>query len=163
VLDALREADLIVLGPGCLYTSLIACLLVEGVSETLRERNGLFVFLCNTTTSPGQTDNLSVARHVEEVMRVLGPGGLDAVVIHQGDIPSQAERAYTALGVVPIQPTAEDFLRIESLGVRPFCFPLILDPPPRPRILHKVDTLRHDPRKVRMALEEVSREFGMDL
>jgi len=163
VLESLRQADLILLGPGCLYTSLLPCLLVKGVAEAIRHRRGTCIYICNTTTTPGQTDGFSAARHVREVVRVLGQGGLDGVLLHQGAVPRETIASYEPLGVLPLEVTQEDLKEIRSMGVRHWLFPLTESPSASPRILHKVDTIRHDPLKLGQALREICREVGVSL
>jgi uncharacterized cofD-like protein len=79
---AILEADLIVLGPGSLYTSVVPNLLVEGVGKGLLQSDALKVYVCNVATQPGETDGYDVAAHVEALVRHL-PGHtnpLDVVV-----------------------------------------------------------------------------------
>jgi uncharacterized cofD-like protein len=79
---AILEADLIVLGPGSLYTSVVPNLLVEGVGKALLQSDALKVYVCNVATQPGETDGYDVSAHVEALVRHL-PGRvnpLDVVV-----------------------------------------------------------------------------------
>jgi uncharacterized cofD-like protein len=79
---AILEADLIVLGPGSLYTSLMPNLLVEGIAKALLQSDGLKVYVCNVATQPGETDGYDVDAHVAAMVRHL-PGRvnpLDVVV-----------------------------------------------------------------------------------
>ena len=76
------EADLIVLGPGSLYTSVVPNLLVEGIGKALLQSDALKVYVCNVATQPGETDGYDVAAHVAALVRHL-PGQinpLDVVV-----------------------------------------------------------------------------------
>lgn len=163
VLECIREADLILLGPGCLYTSLLPCLLVKGVAEAIGERRGASIYICNTTTTPGQTEGFSAARHVREVAKVLGPGGLDGVLLHRGWDDKNVWAAYETLGVSPIQVTQEDLEEIQAMGIRAWLFDLTEPPVSAPRVLHKVDTIRHDPEKLCRALRQVARDLGVSL
>lgn len=163
VLESLREAELIILGPGCLYTSLLPCLLVQGVAEAIRARRGGCLYICNTTTTPGQTESFSAARHVATLVQVLGPGGLDGVLLHQGEVPQGVWSAYEALGVTPILVTPGDLEEIRFMGLGAWLFDLTEAPAPKPRLLHKVDTIRHDPLKLGRALREVAKHLGISL
>lgn len=154
LLEAIQSADLVIIGPGCLYTSLLPCLMVQGVSRAIRESKGLRIYLCNTTTTPGQTDGFSAARHVSEILATLGGKGLDAAILHNDEIAAEVRSAYEAVGVCPIDVREQDLRSIESMGVRPFAFPLLEDPRGAPRDLHKVDTIRHNPVKLRVALQQ---------
>jgi uncharacterized cofD-like protein len=155
VLDALRRADFILIGPGCLYTSVLSCLLVGGVSGAVKDAGAYRVYICNTTTTPGQTNGLSVARHVEVVCKALEEGGLDAAVINVEKPTSGKLAAYERLGVSLLLPTDEDLDFIESMGVRALTAPVLERPRSHPRTQHKVDTIRHDPAKLRSALDEL--------
>jgi uncharacterized cofD-like protein len=70
---AILEADLIVLGPGSLYTSVVPNLLVEGIGKALLQSDALKIYVCNVATQPGETDGYDVARHVEALVQHL-PG-----------------------------------------------------------------------------------------
>src|SRR2546426_4625891 len=79
---AILEADLIVLGPGSLYTSVVPNLLVEGIAKALLQSDALKVYVCNVATQPGETDGYSVEAHVAALVRHL-PGQtnpLDVVI-----------------------------------------------------------------------------------
>jgi uncharacterized cofD-like protein len=80
--SAILEADLIVLGPGSLYTSVVPNLLVEGIAKALIQSDGLKVYVCNVATQPGETDGYNVQAHVDALVRHL-PGRanpLDVVI-----------------------------------------------------------------------------------
>jgi uncharacterized cofD-like protein len=80
--SAILEADLIVLGPGSLYTSVMPNVLVEGIAKALIQADGLKVYVCNVATQPGETDGFNVEAHVEALVRHL-PGQvnpLDVVI-----------------------------------------------------------------------------------
>jgi uncharacterized cofD-like protein len=82
-LAALREADLIVLGPGSLFTSIIPNLLVPGVLEAIHESRGIVVFLCSLADMQGETWGLNAAELVEALLDHGMKDMLDVVVIHQ--------------------------------------------------------------------------------
>src|SRR5205807_2742150 len=71
--SAILEADLLVVGPGSLYTSVVPNLLVEGIAKALIQTDGLKVYVCNVATQPGETDGYNVEAHVEALVRHL-PG-----------------------------------------------------------------------------------------
>jgi uncharacterized cofD-like protein len=88
---AILEADLIVLGPGSLYTSVVPNLLVEGIAKALIQSDGVKVYVCNVATQPGETDGYNVEAHVDALVRHL-PGQvnpLDVVIAprHPDDSP----------------------------------------------------------------------------
>lgn len=86
VLEAIRDADVIVLGPGSLYTSVISCLLVEEVSKAIVSSKAQRVLIANIMNEPGETHGYTLARHVNEVERYLDKHMLDYVIVNNGEI-----------------------------------------------------------------------------
>lgn len=78
--SAILRADLIVIGPGSLYTSVMPNLLVRGILDALRATPAPVVYVCNVATQPGETDGYGVAEHVEALIRHVGEGLLDVVL-----------------------------------------------------------------------------------
>ena len=72
VLEALRESDMIILGPGSLYTSVITNLLVKGVIEAIQSSEAVLVYVCNIMTQPGETTGYKLSDHVREIEKYLG-------------------------------------------------------------------------------------------
>ena len=79
-LRAIFQADLIVLGPGSLYTSILPKLLVGDLAEALRHCRAKVVYVCNLATQPGETDDYTVADHVNAILRYVSDDLLDIVV-----------------------------------------------------------------------------------
>jgi uncharacterized cofD-like protein len=91
--EALLNADLILLGPGDLYSSLLANCVIEGVPEAIRASKAKFVFASNLMTRPGQTHDLTASGHVAEVAKYVGQVP-DYVVINTGAIPQHLLEKY---------------------------------------------------------------------
>jgi uncharacterized cofD-like protein len=117
---ALRQADVIVLGPGSLFTSVLAHLAVPEIAEAVRESRGLRVYVCNVMTQPGETDGFCAGDHIARVLEAV-PGGVDVVVLHEGDFDPAAIQAYASMGQVPVEIDRE---RLHGLGVRVVTAPL---------------------------------------
>ncbi|HEY7030818.1 MAG TPA: gluconeogenesis factor YvcK family protein [Thermomicrobiales bacterium] len=81
-LGALVNADLIVLGPGSLYTSVLPNLMVEGVIEAIRWSRGVVVYVCNVATQPGETDHFTASDHIRTIIDCLGPGVLGYAIVN---------------------------------------------------------------------------------
>ncbi len=79
--EAIRRADQVVLGPGSLYTSLIATLLVPGIGRAVRETAAVRAFVCNSRMQKGETDGLTATEHVRAVAKHLGEGHIDVVIV----------------------------------------------------------------------------------
>ena len=86
LLEAIYSADLIAIGPGSLYSSVMPNLLVDGVAQALRETRALKVMVANLMTQPGETDGMDCLDHVQAVIDHVGPV-LDAVLVN-GAAPS---------------------------------------------------------------------------
>jgi uncharacterized cofD-like protein len=88
VVDAITTADLVVLGPGSLFTSLLPNLLVEQVADAVRERRGPTVLVGNLREQPGETEGMGLVDHLEAIERHVGRLHLDALIAHDGPYPS---------------------------------------------------------------------------
>jgi uncharacterized cofD-like protein len=133
-LDAIAAADLVVLGPGSLYSSIVAPLLASGMAEALRRCRGTRVLVVNLSTEAGETDGYGAADHVRAVQRHAG-AVLDVALVHDRPL----HRAWSGHGVGPV---AVDAPAVAALGVTPFLADLAEpgDPP------------RHDPAKLARVL-----------
>ncbi|RCX11283.1 putative cofD-like protein [Anaerobacterium chartisolvens] len=86
-LDAISEADMLILGPGSLYTSIIPNLLVNGVENAIKNSHAVKVYVCNVMTQPGETDGYSVSDHIRALERHTYEGILDYCIVNTADIP----------------------------------------------------------------------------
>ncbi len=93
VLKACEEADIIILGPGSLFTSIIPNLLVKGVAESIRKSKAMKIYVCNIMTQPGETDNYAVTDHLFAVEKYLGCS-IDYLVINSGKISENLIRKH---------------------------------------------------------------------
>lgn len=155
VAEALADADLVVIGPGCLYTSIIACLVAPGLAEALQRTKARKVFCCNTTTTPGQTDGLTAPDHVKTLIRFLKGSAPHYALINDRRPRPEVEEAYRADGIHLLVCTSAELEEIGRLGCRAVPADLIEEEWTGKRSLHKVDTLRHDPVKVRQQLLKI--------
>jgi uncharacterized cofD-like protein len=116
-LNAIAEADLITLGPGSLFTSVIPNLLVEGIPRAIATSSATKVYFANLMTQPGETQGYSVSAHVEALLRHSGrhrKGLIDVCVVNRGQLGPGAVRAY---GAKAAKPVAVDCAALEQLGV----------------------------------------------
>ena len=145
---AIRKADLIILGPGSLYTSILPNLLIPGIGAAVRERReaGVPVILpLNLMTQPGETDGMDGAAHLEALARHVGDNGVDRMLVHQGRLPEEATSLYAAVESFPVQ---VDRAAISELGTEVVAYDL----------LAAGELVRHDSDKLRRAvLAEVDR------
>ena len=93
-LTAIREADIIIMGPGSLYTSIIANLLVSGIKEAILESKARKVYICNVMTQPGETDNYKASDHVKAIIKHTFPEIIDYCIVNTGPIPEEFIEKY---------------------------------------------------------------------
>ncbi len=103
VLEAIRETDAILVGPGSLYTSILPNLIVPGVADALVESDAIKIFICNVMTQPGETDGYSVSDHLQAIHDHVGHHLFDYVIVNNGDIPPQVESKYAEQGASAVE------------------------------------------------------------
>jgi uncharacterized cofD-like protein len=89
-IKAIKNADLIVIGPGDLYTSILANFVVKGISEAVVKSKAKKVYICNLMTSFGETIGMNVQDHINEIEKYIGEKVLDYVIVNTGKIPEYA-------------------------------------------------------------------------
>jgi uncharacterized cofD-like protein len=144
-LEALGSADLITIGPGSLFTTVIACLAFEGIANAIQLSKARVVYVCNNTTQPGQTDGYKLFDHVRQITNYLGEGRLDAVLLNSRRPSAHAARLYAADGVHVLLPTDEEVRGIEGLGVKTIVSDLAELSDTKRDLWQKQDSIRHDP------------------
>jgi uncharacterized cofD-like protein len=133
-LEAIANADLITLGPGSLYTSLITNLLVRGIPEALAASHATKVFVCNLMTQANESLGLTASQHIEKILQhAEGTQSpiFDYALINTGPISAARLEQYAREGQQPIE---ADLERIRALGVEPVTG----------NFVHEGDVLRHD-------------------
>ncbi|MBI2886676.1 MAG: YvcK family protein [Chloroflexi bacterium] len=142
-LQAIAEADMIVLGPGSLYTSVMPNLLVEGIADAVRRSAALKVYVCNVATQPGETDGYSVEDHADAILRHSGQGVFEYMLVHnlaRRPVPTLEEARPVTLagrGVEGVRIIVEDVVSPEN-------------------------PLRHDPDMLSQALLRLAQERPME-
>ena len=110
-LEAILSADQVVLGPGSLFTSVIATLLVPGIAKALSETEARCVFVCNTRMQRGETSGLDAAAHVEALLAHAGPDAVDAVVVQHPELrPGGVRVERDGLAFLGVQVVEADML-----------------------------------------------------
>jgi len=102
VIKAIHEADIIVLGPGSLYTSIMPNLLVDGVADAIKESDATKIYVCNIMTQAGETDNYSVADHIHAIEKHTHHDIVDFVIANNQKIPAFLEEKYREERSFPI-------------------------------------------------------------
>lgn len=115
VLDAIKNADAIVIGPGSLYTEIIPNLLIKNVSKAIKESKALKIYVSNIMTKPGETDDFDVSNHIQSIIEHAGKGVIDFCISDVGEIIPEYVRKYNLMGADIVNADASE---IRSKGVR---------------------------------------------
>jgi len=145
-LDAIEAADMVVIGPGDLFTSLVPNLLVHGVGEALARSRARLVYVCNLMTKPNETPHYTVEDFVGTVAMYLGEASLDAV-LHNTVWPAELSPDYAAEGSEPVRTSPSKTVRAGLLVPG--------------ELLAAGRFLRHDPAKLAAALGAIGRRWGL--
>lgn len=114
VIDAIKHADLIILGPGSLYTSVIPNLLIDEIAKEISISTAKKVYICNIMTQPGETDDFTVSQHVETILKhAKYPNIIDTVIVND-QLPQSLVDEYKAAKSVPV---ILDRDKLEKLGI----------------------------------------------
>lgn len=98
VIEAIQNADCIIIGPGSLYTNVIPNLLISGVNKAVKESTAIKVYISNIMTEPGQTDNYSVADHINAIIEHCGQGIIDYCIYDTGEVIPEFIKKYNLGG-----------------------------------------------------------------
>jgi len=133
-LEAIIDADAVVLGPGSLYTSVLPNLLIHGVADALRNSEAVIIYVCNVMTQPGETDDYTAYDHVKAIFDHVGPC-IDYVVVNSQIVAEELQCVYGEQGARPVM---VDVAAIESLGVKVI----------QAKLISETNLVRHDPVKL---------------
>lgn len=151
VLEAIEDADLIVLGPGSLFTSIIPNLLVDGIAEAIESSRAEKIVVMNLMTQPGETDGFAASDHLKALSEYVNLARFHAVVVNAESPPPDVLAHYRAEGSEPVR---DDLRGPKALGLRVIRAPLLSVVE-----LEGKPTIKHDPMKLARILVEESRAF----
>lgn len=135
VIEAIEEADAVVLGPGSLYTSVIPNLLVSDITEAIKESEALKIYNCNIMTQPGETTGYTVSDHVQALYDHAGSEIVDYVLVNNEQIPAELLAKYEEEGASPVEIDSKE---LEKLNIN------LVEAP----LLNKEDLVRHNSYKL---------------
>ncbi len=124
VIQAIRDAELIILGPGSLYTSVIPNLLVKEISEEIIKSKAKKIYVCNIMTQPGETDNYTVSDHLKALIQHAGSNKIVDAVLVNDYLPDNLAGKYQEAGSYPVK---LDVTEVKKLGIKIFAKKLIQD------------------------------------
>lgn len=101
--QAIREADAILLGPGSLYTSILPNLLVQGITKEIVHSPAVKIYVSNVMTQPGETDDYSVGDHLQAIYDHAGHRLFDYVIVHNQPISEHIRLKYAEQGAMPVK------------------------------------------------------------
>lgn len=138
---AIKQADLILLGPGSLYTSVIPNLLVNGVAAAIRSSKGTKAYIVNIMTEHGETDNFAASHHVNEVEKYLKTN-LDCAIVNTTKAPKRLLKKYEEEYKSQVKADVEN-IKIKVI---------------KGDFLRKKNLLRHDPHKLAKAILRIEKK-----
>jgi len=147
VKESIKKADVIVIGPGSLYTSILPNLLVKGITEEIKNTDALKLYVCNVMTQPGETDNYTAADHAKAIIDHCGPGIFDYIIVNNRQGTKELQKKYEAEGAYPVK---IDHQRLKDLGVK------IIEAD----LLKKNSYLRHDPDELAQLIYELNKKYN---
>ena len=133
--QAIRDADIVVIGPGSLYTSIIPNFLVSGIADAVRQSSACKIYALNIMTQDGETDGYDADDHVRAILEHAGPGVIDVCIANSTPVPPEIMEPYAKEGVAQLELNRTD---IEQLGIAVRTFPLL---EPGRYIRHNSDAL----------------------
>ena len=141
-IESINAADVIIIGPGSLYTSVVPNLLVDGIADAIRKNNCRKIYVCNVMTQHGETDNYKVSDHIKAVFSHVGFRLFDTCLVNTSVPTIDAQKAYLREMSLPVVCDTEE---VNALGVEVVSAPLITHG----------GLIRHDPDKLAYALAEL--------
>ena len=141
VIEAIKNADCIIIGPGSLYTNVIPNLLVTGITKAIKESAAIKVYVSNIMTEPGQTDNYSVSDHLNAIIEHCGQGIVDYCIYDTGEIIPEFIKKYNLEGQDLVEQDIEKVKGIKFLQ--------------RNLSMIKDELIRHDPNLVASSIIEL--------
>ncbi|MEW5895672.1 MAG: gluconeogenesis factor YvcK family protein [Candidatus Omnitrophota bacterium] len=145
-LDAIAEADIIVFGPGSLYTSIIPNIIVDGMTEAICASNAFKIYVCNVMTQPGESGGYSAGDHLKAIIDHSDRDLLDACLINNAAVPDEALRRYRTGDSFPVEADCE---RIREMGYKVYATDL----------LEVENFIRHDSEKLTKALIRLIEQY----
>ncbi|MDD5432358.1 MAG: uridine diphosphate-N-acetylglucosamine-binding protein YvcK [Candidatus Omnitrophica bacterium] len=135
-IKVINDAQLIILGPGSLYTSIIPNLLIKEISDAIAASSAIKVYVCNAMTQPGETDGFSASDHIKTLVTHSSPRIIDYCVVNTGEISQEILKRYAEQGSYLV---VNDRKKIENMGYRVIedDFGIV-----------ETDVVRHDPQKL---------------
>ncbi len=134
-LNAIADAEAIILGPGSLYTSVLPNLLVRNIPDAIAASSAVKVYICNVMTQSGETDSFTAYDHVKAIQEHTEKNIIDYCIVNKGVVPNRFLEKYKRENAVPVKPDIE---KIRSAGIK-----VLAD-----NVINTEDHVRHDAEKI---------------
>lgn len=141
VVEAIKQADCVIIGPGSLYTNVIPNLLVNGVAKAIKESPAIKVYISNIMTEPGQTDEFSVSDHLKAIIEHCGKGMIDYCIYDTGEVIPEFIKKYNKEGQELVE---QDINRVKGIKFLQRNLSMVMN-----------DHIRHDPNLVATSIIEL--------
>jgi uncharacterized cofD-like protein len=146
-IEAIMNADLITLGPGSLYTSIVPNLLVKGLSEAIERSSAMKVYFVNLMWQPGETINFSASAHLRALQEHAQRRLIDTVVVNSASIAPDLKRKYEREKIMPVE---NDLDNLNKMGVKVVTADLVFDS------AQARNKIRHDPAALAAAVVDLA-------
>ncbi|MBU1870307.1 MAG: uridine diphosphate-N-acetylglucosamine-binding protein YvcK [Candidatus Omnitrophica bacterium] len=141
---AILNSDIVTIGPGDLFTSVITNLLVKNIREALQKSKAKKVYICNLMTKPGETAEFSAADHIKELTRYLGVDCLDYIIISNTKVSKKAIQKYAHKQQAPVESgSLDEIIHLTKAKV------ILAD------VGHETELVRHDPDKLKLQIKRL--------
>ncbi len=147
--EALRRANVILIGPGSLYTSILPPLLVPEIGDAVRRSDALRIFVLNLMTEPGETEGFDAIQHLDVIRAHVGVDPFDCVILNTAPVPTHLVAKYAEAGSHPIAVTTRDIAAMREMRVQPLGAPLASEGP--------IGRIRHHPGRLAATIAACAR------
>jgi uncharacterized cofD-like protein len=141
-LDAIADADIVILGPGSLFTSVIPNLVINGMADAVAKSSAFKIYVCNVMTQVGETEGYTASDHVKAIINHTNKDIVNACLINDAEVPGEALKRYKVENSYPVKADAD---LIRSWGYKVVATDL----------LSVNDFVRHDSEKLTSALIKI--------
>jgi uncharacterized cofD-like protein len=149
LIERINSADILIFGPGSLYTSILPNVLIRKIKERIDKAKGLKIFIVNLLTQPGETDNFSASDHLKEFLRISGLKRIDIAILNKGEPTKEQKERMKKEGKNLVVADGEE---IKKLGIKFYLDDLINK---------KEIYAKHDPYKLRNLIFKIAKEYGI--
>jgi uncharacterized cofD-like protein len=152
VIEAINEAEIIIMGPGSLYTSVIPNLLIKDIAFAISESKAKKIYICNAMTQPGETDNFSASEHLKAIINHAGYNNIVDTIFVNDKLTPDMEQRYSQSNSFAV---INDFDQLHKMHVQVVCKRLIQD---------TVDgVVRHSPIKIARHIQHWFKTGGIEI